>query len=66
MGGGGRGLCDDSTKALVIKRETMGGGGSKIVQNCVTSFMYERPLTVLRMLRGSQQMQKTSPTEMRR
>ena len=25
-------------KALVIKSVTVGGGGSKIVQNCVTSF----------------------------
>ena len=40
LGGRGQGFRDDITKALVIKRVTMGGGeGSKIVQNCVTSFM---------------------------
>ena len=27
LGGGGQGLSDDSTKALVIKLVTMGGGG---------------------------------------
>ena len=27
------------TKALVIKGVTMGEGGVKIIQNCVTSFM---------------------------
>ena len=31
------GLCDDSTKALVIKSD--GRRESKIAQNCVTSFM---------------------------
>ena len=42
---GGKGFCDDSSKALVIKQVTMGEmgemgeGGSTIVQNCVTSFM---------------------------
>ena len=30
-GGGGQGSCDNSTKALVIKCMTMGGGG---VKNC--------------------------------
>ena len=29
------------TKALVIKGVTMGGWGSEIVQNCVTSLMDE-------------------------
>ncbi len=37
--GRGHGFCDSSTKASVIKSVTMGGGGSKNVQNCVTSFM---------------------------
>jgi hypothetical protein len=32
----GLGICDYSTKALVIESVTMGGEG---VQNCVTSFM---------------------------
>ena len=36
--GGGQGFCDGSTKALVIKSVTM---GEKIVQNCVTSCMYD-------------------------
>ena len=36
-GGGGQGFCDGSTKALVIQSVTM--GVSKIVENCVTSFM---------------------------
>ena len=39
LGGGDQGFCDNSTRALVIKRMTMGGGGSKIVQNCVMSSM---------------------------
>ena len=43
VGGGGQGFCDDSTKTLVVKRVTMEGGVSKIVQNCVTSFM-DNPL----------------------
>ena len=34
-GEGVKAFCDNSTKALVIKRE----GVSKIVQNCVTSFV---------------------------
>ena len=39
LGGRGQGFCDDNAKAL-LKRVTMGGGGgSKIVKNCVTSFM---------------------------
>ena len=29
LGGGGRGFCDNSTKALVIKPVTMGGGGGQ-------------------------------------
>ena len=43
--GGDQGFCDDSPKALVIKCVAMGnvlrweGCVSKIVQNCVTSFM---------------------------
>ena len=39
MGVGGQVFCDDSTKALVIKCVTMGEWVSKIVRNCVTSFM---------------------------
>ena len=40
LGGSGyQGFCDDSTKALVIKRVTMRGGGSIIVQNGMTSFV---------------------------
>ena len=41
LGGGVQGFCDDRTKALVMKRVTddWGRGGSKIIQNCVTSFM---------------------------
>ena len=35
----GQWFCDDRTKALVIKHVTMGGGGSKILHNCVLSFM---------------------------
>ena len=38
---GGQGFCDNSTKALVINTVTMGEGGSKIVQNCMTLFMDE-------------------------
>ena len=34
-----RGKGYGSTKALVIKSKTMGGGRSNIVQNCVISFM---------------------------
>ena len=37
---GGQEFCDDNTKALVIKSVTM-GGGVKIVENCMTSFMYD-------------------------
>ena len=42
-GGGGQSFRDDSTKALVMKRVTMKGEGegAKIVQNCVTSFVYD-------------------------
>jgi hypothetical protein len=37
---GGQGFCDNSTKAIVLKSVTIwGGGGSKNVKNCVTSFM---------------------------
>ena len=32
LGGWGQGFCDDSTKASVIKRVTIGEGGSKIVR----------------------------------
>ena len=42
LGGMGQVFCDDSTKASVIKRVTIGGRG---VQNCVTSFM-DDPLTI--------------------
>jgi hypothetical protein len=38
-GGKGQGFCDNSTKASVIKIVTMRLGGSKNVQNFVTSFM---------------------------
>jgi hypothetical protein len=39
---GGRGyqeFCDKSTKVLLLKGVTMGVGVSKIIENCVTSFM---------------------------
>ncbi len=39
---GGRGyqrFCDNSTKALLIKSVTMGEGLSRIIKNCVTSFI---------------------------
>jgi hypothetical protein len=36
---GYQGLCDNITKALLLKSVTMGEGVSKIIQNCVTSFM---------------------------
>ena len=40
LGGRGyQGFRDDSTIALVIKSVTMGDGVSKIIENCVTSFM---------------------------
>ena len=39
QGGGIQGFCDDKSKALVMKRVTMGGGEVKIVQICVTSLM---------------------------
>ena len=39
LGGRGQGLCDGSSNALVIISVTMGRGGSKIVPNCVTSFI---------------------------
>ena len=39
LGGGAQGFCDDSTKALLIKRVRMWGGGSKIIQNRVSLFM---------------------------
>ena len=35
----GQGFCDHSVEALILKCVTMGGGGLKIVQNYVTSFM---------------------------
>ncbi len=42
-GGGCQGCCDNSTKALVVKRVTMGrGGGSKNVQN-LSDVIYGRP-----------------------
>ena len=37
-GGGGQGLCDDSTKEFAIKRIMMGEGAKKFL-SCVTSFM---------------------------
>ena len=37
----GQGFCDDSTKALVLKTVTMGEEVSKIVRNCMTSFMHD-------------------------
>ena len=41
--GGGSRIFDDSTKALVIKHVTMGGGG---INNCpkLRDVIYERPL----------------------
>ncbi len=36
---GSQEICDDSTKAFVIKSMTMGGRGSKTVPNYVTSFI---------------------------
>ena len=39
LGGRDQGFCDDISKALVMECMMMGGGGSKIVQNCVASFM---------------------------
>ena len=44
LGGGGQGFFDDSTKALVTKRLTMGGEG---VKNCqkLRDVIYGRPLT---------------------
>ena len=41
-GGGGYGICDNSTMALVIKRVTMGGGG---VKHCpkLRDVIYGRP-----------------------
>ena len=46
--GEGQRFCDDSTKALVIKGVTMGGGEgvSKIVQNRVTSLM-DNPYVII-------------------
>ena len=38
-GGGGQVICYDSATALILKKVTMRGGVSKIVQNCLTSFM---------------------------
>ncbi len=38
-GGGGQGFCDNSTKLSIIKCVTIGEGGQKNVQSCVTSFM---------------------------
>jgi hypothetical protein len=38
LGGGVSSICDNSTKALLLKRMSI-GGGSKIIKNCVTSFM---------------------------
>jgi hypothetical protein len=39
-------ICDNSIKASVIKNVTLGGeGGSKNVQNCVTSYI-DNPLTI--------------------
>ncbi len=39
LGGGSQGILDNSTNAFVVKSVTMGGVGSKHVQNCMTSFM---------------------------
>ena len=38
-GRGPKGFCEDSTKAIVLKSVTMGGGVSKNFKNGVTSFM---------------------------
>ena len=45
LGGGGQGFCDNSSKSLVIKRVTIGGGG---VRNCpkLRDVIYGRPLRV--------------------
>ena len=52
--GGGQGFCDASNKALVIKSVTKGGGllGSIIVQNCVTSFMDDIWLILVKLKLG--------------
>ena len=42
----GGGFCDGSTKALVIKRVTMGVGGVKNYTNCMTSSM-DDPYTMV-------------------
>ena len=36
---GGQGFYEGSEYALLLKKHCNGGGGRKIVQNCVTSFM---------------------------
>ena len=47
LGGGGQGFCEDSTKALAIKRVTMGRGG---VKNCpkLRDVIYGRPQSSLK------------------
>ncbi len=39
LGGGGQLFCGNNTKASIIKSVTMGVGGLKNIQICVTSFM---------------------------
>ena len=43
--GGGQGFCDDITKAIVIKRVTVGEGGSKKCPK-LRDVIYGRPLMV--------------------
>ena len=40
--GGSQGHCDDSTKVLIINGWGEIGKGSKIANNCVTSFFYTK------------------------
>jgi hypothetical protein len=49
LGGRGyQGFCDDSTKALVLKSVTIGGGGVKNYQK-IRDVIYGRPLRTARM-----------------
>ena len=45
---GGKGFCDDSSKALVIKQVTMGGDGGGGINNSpkLCGVIYGRPLNV--------------------
>ena len=44
LGEGGQGICDDSTKAFVIKRVTMGGGGGSKNWQKLRDVIYGQPL----------------------